>query len=67
MFEWDPNKREARIAKHGLDLARGAVIFDGRAAFTCRAPRNNEERQVTVQLLEDVMIAVVWVRRAGCG
>lgn len=65
MFEWDPNKRDSNIAKHGLDLALGAEMFDGRAAFTYPSPRNDEARQVTVGLLEDVMVAVVWVRRAG--
>jgi uncharacterized DUF497 family protein len=48
MFEWDPNKRDANIAKHGLDLANGAAIFDGRAAFTYPSPRGEEQRFVKV-------------------
>ena len=65
VFEWDPNKRDANIAKHGLDLARGAAMFDGRAAYTYPSRRADEPRQVTVGLMEDVMVAVVWVRRAA--
>jgi len=65
MFEWDPNKRDANIMKHGLDLARGAEMFDGRAAYTYPSPRGDEERQVTVGLMEGAMVAVVWVQRVG--
>jgi uncharacterized DUF497 family protein len=63
-FEWDPNKRDANIAKHGLDLANGAAMFDGRAAFTYPSPRGEEHRFVTVGLMSSVMVAVVWVQRA---
>ena len=28
-FEWDPAKRRANLAKHGIDFADAAKIFDG--------------------------------------
>jgi uncharacterized DUF497 family protein len=55
MFEWDPNKRDANITKHGLDLALGATVFDGRAVYTYPSPRGEEQRFVTVGLMSGVM------------
>jgi len=37
-FEWDEAKRAANLAKHGLDLADGQALFDGRAAYVYRPP-----------------------------
>ncbi len=28
-FEWDENKRQANIEKHGIDFADAVKIFDG--------------------------------------
>jgi len=33
-FEWDENKREANLLKHGLDFMDGAALFDGRPVLT---------------------------------
>jgi uncharacterized DUF497 family protein len=38
-FEWDENKREANLRKHGLDLMTGAELFDGRSVFTYPSSR----------------------------
>jgi uncharacterized protein len=35
-FEWDETKRAANLAKHGLDLADGQALFDGRPAYVYR-------------------------------
>jgi len=64
IFEWDPNKRDANIAKHGLDLALGAAMFDGRTVYIYPSPRGEEHRFVAVGLMSGVMVAVVWVKRA---
>jgi uncharacterized DUF497 family protein len=32
-FEWDPNKRAANLAKHGLDFIKGVELFDGRQVY----------------------------------
>jgi uncharacterized DUF497 family protein len=39
-FEWDENKRAANLAKHGLDLVTGTVLFDGRPRYTYVSPRS---------------------------
>jgi len=62
-FEWDENKREANIAKHGLDLMTGACLFDGRPVYSYPSPRGEENRYVTVGLLAEELVAVVWTAR----
>ncbi len=62
-FEWDENKREANIAKHGLDLMTGACLFDGRRVYSYPSPRGEENRYVTVGLLAEELVAVVWTAR----
>ena len=59
-FEWDENKRQANIEKHGIDFADAIKIFDG-LAHTTQDTREDwgEERFVTVGLLDGVEIAVI--------
>ena len=64
-FEGDENKREANLRKHGLDPMTGAELFDGRSVFTYPTSRGDEERFVTVGLLADQFVAVVWTERRG--
>jgi uncharacterized DUF497 family protein len=63
LFEWDENKREANIAKHGLDLLDGIELFDGRLVYSYPSPRDDEQRTVTVGLLAEEFVAVVWTER----
>ena len=62
-FEWDENKREANIAKHGPDLMTGGCLFDGRPVYSYPSPRGEENRYVTVGLLAEELVAVVWTDR----
>jgi uncharacterized DUF497 family protein len=64
-FEWDEHKRAANLAKHGLDLLRGTVLFDGRPGYTYPSPRFGEQRYVTVALLDDEFVALVWTERGA--
>jgi uncharacterized DUF497 family protein len=63
MFEWDEQKRAANLAKHGLDLAAGAWLFDGRPVYSYPSPRQDEARYVTVGYLQDTAVAVIWTNR----
>ncbi len=65
LFEWDENKRETNLRKHGLDLMSGAELFDGRPVITYSSSRADEARFVTVGLLVDQFVAVVWTERAS--
>lgn len=64
IFEWDEAKREKVLARRGidfLDLAGG--LFDGRPVITMPSRRGEEERFITIGLIEDRAFALVWVRR----
>ena len=51
-FEWDEDKRQSNIAKHGIDFDRAATLFDGRLLangsfnWTRSATHNNDENLV---------------------
>jgi uncharacterized DUF497 family protein len=62
-FTWDADKRERNLAKHRLDLLDAARLFDERPLFTYPSPRLNEARFVSVGLLDERMVAVVWLER----
>ena len=62
-FEWDDQKREFNLAKHGIDFDSAIEVFHGPIILR-RSDRNNEERWIAVGSLEDRFIAVVFTRRA---
>jgi len=64
-YEWDERKREANIAKHGLDFRDGVALFDGRRIYSYRSARGEEGRVVTVGLLVERFVAVVWTQRGS--
>jgi uncharacterized DUF497 family protein len=33
-FEWDDNKRQKNLGRHGLDFADADLVFDGRPVMT---------------------------------
>ena len=63
-FEWDENKRQANIEKHGIDFADAVKIFDGfiSSQEDLRADYG-EKRYVTIGLLEGVEVAVIHTPR----
>jgi uncharacterized DUF497 family protein len=64
-FEWDEHKRAANLAKHGLDLVDGQALFDGRPHYTYSSPRSGEQRRVSIALLADEFVALVWTERSA--
>jgi uncharacterized protein len=58
-FEWDEDKRLANLQKHGLDFVDGR----GRPIYTHPLPRLMEQRFVTIGLLNDQFVALVWTER----
>lgn len=62
---WDEAKRESNLAKHKLDLLDASQLFDGRPVVSYPSPRGDEARQVSVGLLDERMVAVVWMEREG--
>jgi uncharacterized protein len=64
-FEWDDAKREKVLIERQIDFIDAAILFDGRPIFTFKSPRGEETRFVSVGLLDEKMIAVVWQAREG--
>jgi uncharacterized protein len=65
-IEWDENKRESNIAKHGIDFADAAEVFADPSQYTYRSPHKSDEaRYVSVGLARGILIAVVFVRRGN--
>ena len=50
-FEWDERKRQANLAKHGLDFVDADLVFRG-PHYSYPSERQGEDRWVTVGLLE---------------
>ena len=62
-FEWDEKKRISNLEKHKLDFIDASLAFDGRAVYSYPSSKNNEERWVTVCIINAIEIAVIWTRR----
>ncbi len=62
-FEWDADKRRSNIDKHGLDFVDAQKIFDGRPRFDRESPRGDEQRCLSIAMLRDKLVAVVWTVR----
>jgi uncharacterized protein len=64
MLTWDERKRQANIAKHGIDFADCEPVFssplvtqeDNRADY-------GEQRLQSLGLLNDVVVFLCWVER----
>jgi uncharacterized DUF497 family protein len=62
-FEWDHQKRELNLAKHGIDFDSAIEVFYGPIILR-RSDRNNEERWTALAYSDDRLILVVHTRRA---
>ncbi len=62
-FEWDEDKRESNIAKHGIDFDRAATLFDGRDAIESESAYSDEPRRQTTGIVDGRFMTVIWTRR----
>jgi uncharacterized DUF497 family protein len=67
MITYDETKRQANIAKHGLDLLDAALVYDAPDKITLESPRGNEDRRIDIALVEvmGVVLALVYVERGS--
>ncbi len=65
MFEWDETKRLWTLAERGLDFIDAVKVFDGRPALHFPATYEEEERFLTVALIDAKFHTVVWMWRDG--
>ena len=66
-FEWDDNKNQQNIAKHGISFEQASAIFEG---FTLDAPDDRfdygEERTISLGMISGIVVlAVVHTDRDG--
>ena len=59
-FEWDENKNQSNIAKHGIGFARAVRIFEG-PTFDWADDRKDygEKRTISIGLIEGILVIVV--------
>lgn len=65
MIIYDETKRQTNLAKHGLDLADAALVYDAPNKITLSSPRQDEERLMDVAMVEimGVILVLVYVER----
>jgi hypothetical protein len=64
-LEWDEAKRQLNLRKHNLDFRLGDLVFDGRPLYSYISPRADEQRVVSIGIVDAALIAVVWLERDG--
>ncbi len=64
-FEWDKQKNQINIAKHGLDFADAHKVFDNPMLIQLDARYDyDEERWIGIGLLNHLVVVVVYVERS---
>lgn len=63
-FEWDERKRLANVAKHGIDFRDATEVFD-RPHLTVPSAHEGEARRISLGLIREAVVAVVWTDRDG--
>lgn len=61
-FEWDEDKSEANLAKHGIDFEDAGEVFYG-PVIVRQSNRNNEERWIAIGKSYGRIISVIFTRR----
>jgi uncharacterized DUF497 family protein len=66
-FEWDPTKREANLAKHGLDFRRVVEVFNDpqHIVENTTRPEHGEVRWKAVGRVGPLMVCVIYTDRHG--
>ena len=66
LFEWDEDKDQANIQKHGVGFETAKLIFDG-SVLTWQDNRRNygEDRYISIGQVHAAYILVVHTNRAG--
>jgi len=63
-IDFDTGKKLLTLETRGLDMARAEEILNGRAITFQDARRDyGEERFITIGLLDDRMVVLVWTQR----
>jgi uncharacterized DUF497 family protein len=65
MYVWDEKKREANLAKHGLDFGDAHLVFESPEKVTVQSSTTLEARTMDFVMVEaaDTVLALVYVER----
>ena len=59
-YEWDENKNESNLEKHGLSFETASLVFDDPNALSIPDRiENGEERWQTIGMIENIVIVMV--------
>jgi len=61
-FEWDEEKSDANLFKHGIDIDDASEIFYGPVVIKA-SNRNDEERWIAIGKSRDRIVSVIFTRR----
>jgi len=61
IFEWDPNKNESNIKKHGVSFEEAVLVFKDKNALSLfdKAHSREEERWITIGVIPVFSILLV--------
>lgn len=64
-FEWDPNKNESNLAKHGISFAAAARVFDDPHFIDMESSKleHGESRSKAIGVVESQLFTVVYTDR----
>ena len=62
-FEWDNEKKDLNLKKHGIDFVGAVKIFDDPARIECSSFRKDEERLQTIGMVHGVVISLIYTIR----
>ena len=66
MYEWDRNKNDENLRKHGLSFEDAPEVFDGRClTFEDTRIAYGEERYITLGHLEGRLVVIAHTSRGG--
>ena len=63
-FEWDEEKEQKNIVKHGIDFSTAALVFgdESRIELFDEEHSVDEDRYITIGLVNDVLTVVYTIR-----
>lgn len=62
-YEWDNEKRELNLKKHGVDFVGAIKVFDDQYRIEFSSHRKGEERFQTVGSVHEIIISIVYTVR----
>lgn len=62
-FEWDSEKRDLNLKKHGIDFVGAVKIFDDPNRIEHSSFRKDEERLQTIGMVHGVVISLIYTVR----